>query len=245
MTYLKIERMDKFCLILILFLSTSCATKYLVPGNRFITPETNGGAFKGQFEIQQTSANQLALNIPQSRVEGVVYGIIPRTGFMYSNSFFESFDLYWSHVASANSLVGGKLQIIGGSKATKSAGHKMSLAAAIGSNEHESDDGAVEFKLGGNEYLIIYGFRFNETVMVYSSLVRSVYNFNGTYQGSNPALRGLEPKVETVSTAINAGGEVSFGPFVGKLEGTYQELDSSGTKKLTQFLFGWTLGYSW
>lgn len=210
-----------------------------------MTPETNGGAFKGQFEIQQTSANQLALSIPQSTVEGVVYGTVPRTGFMYSNSFFEAFDLYWSHIASANSLLGGKLQIIGGSKATKSAGHKMSLAAAIGSNEHESEDGAVEFKLGGNEYLVIYGYRFNETIMIYSHLARSVYTFDGTYQGSNPALRGLEPKVKTTSTALSGGGEVSFGPFMGKLEGTYQMLESSGTEKLTHFLFGWTLGYSW
>lgn len=237
--------MDKFYLTLLIFLCTSCATKYLLPGNRFMTPETNGGALKGQVELQQTSATQLALNIPENEVEGVVYETIARSGFMYSNSFFDSLDLYWSHVASANSLLGGKLQVLGGSKASKAVGHKLALAAGFGANEHESDDGAVEFKLGGNELYLLYGYRFTDIILVYSSLSRALYQFDGIYQGSIPALQGLRPKIKTSITGANGGVELSFGPFVGKLEATYQELSSTDTKKLAQFHYGWTLGYSW
>jgi hypothetical protein len=55
-------------------------------------------------------------------------------------------------------MLGGKLQIMGGSRSSNSAGHKLSLALALGGNEHETDDESIEFELSGREFLVLYGY---------------------------------------------------------------------------------------
>lgn len=230
----------------LLFFLTSCATKYIIPGNRFMTPETNGGMFKGQIELQQANANQLTINTTNGSVEdGVFYQNVTRTGFMYATSFFDNFDLFWSHVGGGNSLLGVKFQIIGEPKAQNSVGHRLSLSAGFGGNEHETDDGAVDFKLEGNEFGLLYGYRINEMVLPYVSLFKSKYTFSGKIVGGPSSLRGLEPRLDTNILAFNAGFEFTVKAIVAKFEGSYQQLDTTETKKRTQMLFGWTIGYAW
>lgn len=229
-----------------LFFATGCATRYLLPGNRFLTPETQGGAFRGQIEIQKTNANELSIDTTQNTVDrGVLYSTISRTGFLYSNSFFEQFDLYWSHVASANSMLGGKFQFLGGSRTSNALGHKMALAAAIGSNEHETDDGVVDFKLGGQEFLLLYGYRFLESVMLYSSLAQSSYNFSGKIHSSNTALNNQRPNIDSRIISASAGLEVGVNPVFVKLECTYQSINTQKTNSYTNLITGLSLGLSW
>lgn len=230
----------------LIFLLTSCATKYIVPGNRFMTPETNGGMFKGQVELQQATANQLTINTANNRVdEGVLYQTVSRTGFMYATSFFDNFDLFWSHVGGGNSLLGAKFQIIGDPKAQKSQGHRLSLSAGFGGNEHETDDSAVEFKLEGSEFGLLYGYRLNEMVLPYLSLFKSKYTFTGKINGGRAELRGLQPRIDTNILALNGGLEFTVKSIVAKVEGSYQQLESTDTKERTQLIFGWTVGYAW
>lgn len=76
-----------------------------------------------------TKGQELTIDTSQGSIEeGVFYQEIPRTGFLYSNSFFESLDLIWSHVGSGNSMLGGKLQLIGSSRTANATGHKLALA---------------------------------------------------------------------------------------------------------------------
>lgn len=235
----------RYFLLLCLYLLAGCATKYIVPGNRFITPETQGGAFRGQFEFQQTGANQLTVDTGSGTVdEGVLYEDVSRAGFLYSNSFFEQFDIFWSHTGSANSMLGGKLQVMGGSRTSNSAGHKLALALAFGGNEHETEDESVEFELSGREFLVLYGYRINESVLPYASLSYATYEFDGTIQASGP-LNGLRPQNTTTSTAFNGGLEFSIDAFFAKLEATYQQLQTTDTKDKIGFRIGYALGFSW
>ncbi len=235
----------RYLLLLCLYLLAGCATKYIVPANRFITPETQGGAFRGQFEFQQTSASQLTVDTGNGTIdEGVLYEDVSRTGFLYSNSFFERFDVFWSHTGSANSMLGGKLQIMGGSRSSNSAGHKLSLALALGGNEHETDDESVEFELSGREFLVLYGYRVNQSVLPYTSLSYATYEFDGTIQASGP-LNGLRPQLTTTATALNGGIEFSIDAFMAKLEATYQQLKTNETKDKVGFRIGYSLGFSW
>lgn len=228
-----------------MLLLTSCATKYIVPGNRFITPETNGGALKGQIEIQQTKANQVTIDASQGNISnGVNYSTVARTAFLFSESFFDAFDLFWSHIGSANSLIGAKLQVMGGSKAAKAAGHKLAFAAAIGANEHEPEDKSIEFKLAGNDLIAIYGYRFSEFLLPYISLSSARYDFSGTIK-KHPTLAGQKPHFVTNILSLSPGLEVDYGPVVAKLEATYQQLETTDTKQKTNFILGWSLGYSW
>ena len=236
----------KLLILFILLFLVSCATKYIVPGNRFITPESQGGAFRGQVELQQTSGNQLAIDTSNNSIDdGVVYSDISRMGFLYSNSIFDPFDLYWTHIGSGNSMLGGKFQFIGGSRSSNSTGHKMSIAASIGGNEHESNDKKVEFELTGQEFLLLYGFRFSPNVLLYSSLSHAKYNFDAKIRSSSPSLNGARPNIDTKINSLSGGGELSYEAFFVKLEMTYQQLATTDTKDKSRFIFGYSLGMSW
>lgn len=229
-----------------LLLLSSCATKYLLPGNRFITPESQGGIFAGQFELQQTGANLTKINTQNGTVdEGVIYENISRTGFLFSNSFFEPFDFVWSHTGGGNSMMGGKLQIIGTSRSSKGAGHKVSLAGLIGGNEHETDDKSVEFELSAKEYLILYGYRINESILPYTSLSFANHQFDGTIKAPGTPLNGLKPSISSKSTTLSAGAEFSLNSLLAKLEVSYQKLETEMTKEKQSLFIGYSVGFSW
>jgi hypothetical protein len=230
----------------LLLLASSCATRYILPGNKFMTPETQGGALRGQFEIQQTNANLLAVNTNNGSVnDGVVYRELSRTGFLFSNSFFDAFDAYWSHTASANAMFGGKIQILGGSRTSNTAGHKAAVAIGFGGNKHETNDKTVSFTLNGQENFLLYGYRFSEFLMPYANLSYSRYAFDGKIKSNDPALSGKRPSYDTKIYASSVGLELSYLAFVSKLECTYQQLDTRRSKDTNRFIFGYSLGLAW
>lgn len=236
----------KLVLFFLLYLLGGCATKYIVPGNRFITPETQGGALKGAFEFQQTSATQLTIDTSNGSVDdGVLYAATTRSGFQFSESLFDNFDFMWSHTGSANSMLGGKLQIIGDPRAAKGSGHRLSIAALFGTNEHETEDKSVKFELGGKEFLILYGYRINESFLPYASISLATYDFRGKVSSSDPLLNGAEPELTTKARSLSGGIEFSFNAFFAKLEATYQKLATTDTKDKDQTMFGYSVGYSW
>ena len=233
-------------ILVLLFILSGCATKYILAGNRFITPESQGGALRGQIEVQKTAATQLQVNIDQTNhVDGAVISEIARTGFLLNTSFFEQFDFVWSHTGSANSLLGGKFQFIGSSRTTPEAGHKFSLGALFGGNNYETDDKSVEFTLTGKEYLAIYGYRFKEWILLYGTFSYSEYLFKGIIHSSNPVLNGQRPRLNTRMTAVYAGLEFTYQAVFFKVESGYQELATTNTKDFSHTVTGISLGYAW
>ncbi|MFL5783217.1 MAG: hypothetical protein ACJ76H_01325 [Bacteriovoracaceae bacterium] len=235
----------KLFLLGALLLFTGCATKYMLPGNRFITPETQGEAFRGQMEIQKTSGTEVSIDTKNNTVdEGVLYNTVSRSGFLFSNSFFDRFDLVWSETSSANSMIGGKFQFLGGSRVSKSVGHKLALAALVGSNEHETDDKLVTFTLGGSEYMLLYGYRFLPEIMMYSSLSQANYNFKGQIHGSG-ALSGQRPNINSQILSVSGGLEGNIDIVFAKLELTYQSIMSSKTNYYSHYITGLSIGLQW
>jgi hypothetical protein len=231
-------------ILLLLFLS-SCATKYVVPGNRFITPESHGGTFVTQVEFQQTQATQLTINTDNGTVEdGVYYSGLKRAGFQFSSSLLDQFDFVWSHTGSANSMLGLKLQILGASRSSKGAGHKLAVVFLGGNNAHETDDKSVEFDLSGKEFLVVYGYRISETFLPYVGVSYANYEFNGAIKSSNPSLNGLRPVYGTSVQSLVAGTEFSLGVLVSKLEASYQQLKTDLTKTEEVLAFGYSFGLS-
>lgn len=236
----------KVILLLLLLFQVSCATKYVLPGNRFITPETQGGAFHGQFEFQQTNANQLTMDTSNNSVDdGVLYFDLKRSGFLYSTSLFDQFDFIWSHTGRANSMLGGKIQLLGASRVSRGVGHKLSIGAAFGGNEHETEDKSVEFELTGREYLLLYGYRFNENILLYSSYSYADYHFSGTLRYSTPGLNGAKPDYETKLQSLSLGLELAYELAFFKLEGTYQQLKTTDTKDKNRIAVGYSVGLQW
>lgn len=230
-----------------MFFQIGCATKYLIPGNRFMTPESQGGAFNGQFEFMQTTANQLTADLSNGSVDdGVSHSVISRSGFLFSTSLLDQLDLFWTHTGGGNSLIGGKFQFLGTSRTGKGTGHKMAFSAAFGGNDYETDGSpTVEFELKGNEIQLLYGYRFTEMLLLYSTFSYASYNFAGTVTSSDSTINGLEPEYQTKVRALYGGVEGSFGAFFVKLECGYQQLLTTDTKDIAHFIYGYSLGVSW
>jgi hypothetical protein len=228
-----------------LFIFSGCATKYLVPGNRFMTPETQGGVFNGQAEMHFTSANQMVIDVSTGTADqGVMYESMPRTGFLMATSFLDELDLFWSHTGAANSMLGAKFQFMGGSKSGRETGHKMALAAAFGGNEHITDaDPEIQFTLSGQELMLLYGYRFTENFLVYLNASHANYAFDGKI--TTGPLAGLRPSMKTQVLAGYAGLELTYGRVLAKLECGYQQLASSNTQPFTALHYGYSLGFSW
>lgn len=211
-----------------------------------MTPETQGGMFHGQFEMQYTRAQQATLITDNDRVdEGVIYTSVPRTGYMFSNSFFEALDFVLSHTASGNSMAGGKLQFYGTSRTAKSSGHKLSGVFLVGGNEHETSDKSVKFRLDGQEFLLIYGYRINEAFLPYISLGSATYLWTAEISSPYPALNGAEPHLKSEAKSCNIGVEGELQAFFGKAELSYQELKTSETNNKASFNLGVAVGVNW
>jgi len=235
----------RFFLQLFLFMITSCATKYILPGNRFMTPETQGGFLGGQIEIQKSTSSVLKIDDSENDpVNGVLYEDLDRMGVLISTSLFDSFDILVTHSGSGPTLYGGKFQIIGDPRSTNSEGHKMAAAFVIGGNEYEDkEDGIMDFELNGNELLLLYGYRLNNMFMPYTSFSQANYDFEGTvYQGN---LTGDQPKFKSSIMSLNLGGEFSYEMFFIKVESTYQRIITSKTKDTDRLVYGLSVGLSW
>jgi hypothetical protein len=237
----------RLILFFFLLIQVSCATKYIIPGNRFMTPESQGGALRGQFEFQQSTANQMTANLENSSVDdGVNNASVVRSGFLYSTSLFDQFDVFWAHTGGGNSLLGGKYQFLGASRTGNGTGHKMAVALGFGANDYETEGNpSVEFELGGKEFQFLYGFRFGEMVLAYANLSYATYKFDGIVSSSDSRIDGLKPSYQTKAIGLLGGLEFDLGIFFAKLECGYQQLQTTDTKDFTNLLYGYSVGASW
>jgi hypothetical protein len=235
-------------LLVFMFLFVGCATKFILPGNRFMTPETQGGIFKVQADYQLTQGNQLLVKPTSSLAidEGVNNSQIYRSAYFLGTSLFQSFDLYWSHIGAGNSLFGLKWQILGTSREAKGAGHKLALSYAFGGNQHEEDTlPGVKFNLSGQELMLLYGYRISDWFLPYSSLTYSIYDLEGTVRSSSMALNGRKLDYQSTLMGAYVGAEFLLMSLVLKIEYGYQQLAVSKSPEFTQAVYGYSIGYIW
>ncbi len=230
-----------------LTLLSGCATKYMLPGNRFLTPETQGKTFESQFEIQQASASRGTIDLSNASTDNaLLYSDEKKAGYLYSTSLLEQIDFFWSTVASGNSMLGGKYQILGSSRTAKGAGHKIAVSVAFGGNKHKIEGSdTIEFNLKGKEFSLIHGFRINENVLLYDALSYSQYSFDGTVTSSDPLYSGLKFQYDNTLIGLYGGTELSLGPLFGKLELGYQTIRTTSTPVRSWYVMGYSIGISW
>ena len=234
-------------ILCLLFISTGCATKYVLPGNRFISPESVGGNFKVQAELQQTSAKLASIDVTGGSTNNkLIYSDKHRMGYFFGTSLMEQVDFIWYQTGGSVSFLGGRFQIMGGSKASKATGHKIAVTAALGGNEHEIDSGdpKIEFKMAGQDFSVIHGYRFSENFLLYDSLSFTKINFDGDLKSNNPQFNGLEVNYNTKLIGLFLGTELSYGPVMAKLEAGYQLIQSNHTPDREGYRFGYSVGYN-
>ncbi|MGE3609001.1 MAG: hypothetical protein AB7I27_05395 [Bacteriovoracaceae bacterium] len=237
----------KVVLLLFPLFLVSCATKYILPANRFMTPESQGGSFRGQFEFQATKAQESKIDASSGNVtSGVKYKKIYRTGYFLQASLLEQFDFYWSHIGSGLSLFGGKFQFLGASRSAKGTGHKMAFAGGFGGNSHDPDDQYMKtFTYKGQEFLLIYGYRFTENILPYASLNYARYNMNAVMGRNAGVVDGDKVSEESKIKSLSGGLEFNHNAWVMKFEYTAQLIGTDRTQDKTCYIAGYSLGYSW
>lgn len=238
---------SSFFIVALLFISTGCATKYVIPGNRFISPESVGGVFKVQAEIQQNSSKIAAVDVSGGSTSNrLKYTDKVRTGYFFGASILEQMDFLWYQTASSVSFLGARIQLVGGSKASKATGNKLAITAALGGNQHEIDDGdpEIKFDMGGQDYSIIHGYRFSEFIMVYESLSLTNISFDGDLKSVDPLFNGLAVDYKTKLYGFFVGTEFSYGSLMAKLELGYQIIQSTHTPDRDGIRMGYAIGYN-
>ncbi len=135
--------------------------------------------------------------------------------------------------------------MLGDSRTAKAAGHKVGAAILMGGNKHETSDKSLAFRLDGQEILLMYGYRFSANVLPYFSFSSSTYKFKGELTSPYPELDGKEPAYTTSVKGYNIGAEGSHMAFFGKVEISYQQLETTDTSSKTAFNFGFAAGVGW
>lgn len=234
--------MKKLVLLSFCLLITSCATRFILPNQRFLSPEVQGGALKTSIELHKTSAHEAKLRGTDQGIVGVSYQEISRSAYQFSTGLFDQLDLVWTHVGSGNSLIGAKFQLVGSGRGS-GAGSKFSLAYLVGGNEHESEDKSLTMKLNAQEVWAIWGLRFNEFIMPYASFGYGSYQYKG--QIKRGAFAGEAPRIGSDLYTLMLGMEAQFQGFIFKLESGGQLIESSKTKDKWAYMTGFSLGFAW
>ena len=234
-------------ILFVLFFCTSCATKYILPGNRFISPETVGSALRPQVELQQNSTKMVGVDVTGGQTNNrLLYTDKMRLGYFFGLSLIDQLDFIWYQTASSVSFVGGRLQLIGGSKASNATGHKLAITAAFGGNEHELDktDPKINFTMGAQDYSLIHGYRFTPNILVYESFSRTSMTYDGRLKSNDPTYNGLEVGYRNTLYGLFGGVEFSYNSLMVKLECGYQIIKSTRTPDREGIRLGYAFGYN-
>ncbi len=241
------DRLKSSIILVVLFLCTSCATKYVLPGNRFISPESVGGSLRPQIELQQNSSKVVSIDVSGGRTDNrLLYSDKNRTGYFFGMSLIEQLDFIWYQTASSVSFTGARIQILGGSKSSNATGHKLALTAALGGNEHELDETEpkISFKMSGQDYSLIHGYRFSPNILVYESFSQTNITYDGKLKSNDPTFNGLEVGYRNTLYGLFAGVEFSYNSLMVKLECGYQRIKSTNTPNKEGMLYAYALGYN-
>lgn len=234
--------MKTLLLLITTLILSGCATRFILPSQRFLSPEVQGGGFKSSIELQKTTAHLARLKGNNDGINGLAYDEISRTAYQFSTGLFDQFDIIWSHIGSANSLIGGKFQFIGSAKGGGD-GHKLSFAYLVGGNRHESDKKDIEFRLNAQEYWGIYGYRLNPFFMPYFSFGLGQYKYRGHVKKGFYA--GERPRIKSDVYMSSLGLEINYQSVFFRLESGFQLIESTKTNDKWAMRTGFGLGYSW
>jgi len=233
----------KFGLFLfaILVLSTGCATKFRFPTNRMISPESVGGSYNGEMELGQQGQAEGKIDVSKPSPYPILLEQRSAMSFFGALSLVDTLDFYWSHTASAPSMVGGRWQLLGGSQLTGGAGHSLALTGAFGGNEHEIEGPTnVEFKLSATDFSLIHGYWFSPQWQIFETLAYTNYTVTGDLTGAE--VGKIDDEVKQLTGAI--GMALIFKPGKFKFEAAYSSLDWSNSKDKSFISYAVSLGFN-
>lgn len=228
-------------LILLMFLASSCATKFRVPVNRMMLPDTVGGAFRGQFEVGKQGQANGTIDVSKPSPYPFTFKQIDGTSFLGEMSLANTVDFYWSHTSSSVSLLGAKWQFVGNPLTGGGSGHSMALTGALGGNEHEVDGNPkIEYSFNATDASLIHGYWLTGNWEIFESLGYSTYHIDGKLSG-NPSGK-LNDRARQLTGA--AGTALVYLPIIVKTEVSYSKLNWSNSKDRDYVAWAFSLGFT-
>lgn len=157
--------------------SAGCASKFYIPGNRFLIPENSGGTWKGEFRTggvgvtQVQVADDITSSSPDTTPK-LVENSSAALGF--NLGLFSRLDLYGNAVAGGPSFAGLKLQLLGDQNSSAKANNfslAIAGAAALGSETLDAESSGIKgqskLKFSGSQVLALMGYRLADDLLFY------------------------------------------------------------------------------
>lgn len=170
--------MKKLFLVLA-FLQVGCASKFYIPGNRFLIPESGGDWLKGDLKVGGVGVTQVQVadditsaspNLNPELIKNSSVSVGLQLGLL------SRLDAYYNNVSGAADIVGLKVQLLGDSNLTAKA-NNFSFALAGGAQfrtvstslDSGGNSSTSKIKLSGYEAMALIGFRLSDNVLFYTN----------------------------------------------------------------------------
>jgi len=201
-----------FILIFLVFLVTGCASRFFIPTNRFLSPETDGALWKGEVKLGSAGVTQVQLADSMTSTTPDITPILSRNSSIYFGAelgLASWLDVYYSGVASAPGFVGLKIQIIGDPASTAKAGNfSIALAGGPGFGSAEQTDGSddlkgkTKMKFTGWETALLLGLRLSDSFLIYAGPFK-------THVQTNTEIQRTQNSVTTTTAEPHGTGDIS------------------------------------
>ena len=225
-----------------LFFLFSCAQRIKVPINRTISPEAIGGGF--DLEYKKTGFSQGVLQFENGEMDNpLLMSVLQEDELYMAVGISKNADLFLKIPKESSSLVGIKVQVIGNSSKERAVGHNLAFTLGMGNERDTFEEGLdIQLKSDVQDYSIIHGYRFSESLMLYEGISLSSFQFDGKIKNAPSGFSGdkFSYNAENILGA-HAGLEVGSVAFKLRIELGFQQIQWSNTEKKTFNFLGYSL----
>jgi hypothetical protein len=256
----------KFVIILnFLFLTACTSLSVQIPGNRFITPESQGTkAFQGRVDVGVHGGAEVELvDDKYSAAPSTTPTISEESGAQLSVelNLLPHIDTYYIMNYNSFNSLGLKVQVIGDNlKEAKESNFSTAIgggALLTGSAQKSSDENSVtadsDTHFSGYEYFLLLGYRTTESVLLYAGPWMTNYKLASILKRTSAGVTTttLDTKGEGDQRSIILGLQTGK-QFQLNLESAFTKTNYKKTSPIVEkaesksfFVWGASLSYSW
>ncbi|MGZ3809267.1 MAG: hypothetical protein ACXVCE_14370, partial [Bacteriovorax sp.] len=251
-----------FLLLSILLMLVSCSTelKYEMSNHKFLTPETKGEFLKGDVALSFQEKQKVVL---ATAYDNFIFNLPSTTNTNSSMTYTGEFNLPITlgllnrlDFFTLDSKYGMKFQFLGSPENEKKIEWKAALALAYGSEHNDSSvtyssNGSnrtysTDVKVKNYDVNLIFGKRLTDTFLLYLSLMRDYYAYDGTLSSSQ--FSAVQVSGRSVNYGALLGGYLteahSNHPTFVKFEGGVVDGKLDNRNSRTAATFGGDVGWS-
>lgn len=253
--------MKNFILLLLLLTAASCSSYLRTTAAKMISPEANGGFFRGTVDVRFENVQAYQLDFKNSTTQKLddigEFGAIN----LYADlGILSRLDLYLHpDILLTPPVFGLKYQILGEPRRfAKQGNFSLSLAAGIGQrsdskssnlDDFDAFDGSIkeiDLDQSHTEFGLIVGYRWTNWLLHYGNIFLMKEEAKGTVTNDSGSIVDKDFKYKNSSTLASTGFMIYFAEhFHLKLDYTYLVTDWDYTAAQTSHVMNGGIGFHW